>query len=583
MKQLISDLFELCGENSVRIRQSIIIGFIDGVFESFPFLAVYFFFHKLSLLHWKIEQLTPKDVFTVFFIFLSGVIGRWITKYIVYTLQSIASYDSVAQARLDVGDHIKQAPMGYFTETSIGNTVTTLTDDLHYIEQNAANILEKAVNGCINVVVLMIGITVFDVKIGVVFFIGSIISISIIWLMQKGSIRTATISKENQNKANNKIIEYLKGLPIYKLFPNSELSGEDMKKVFNQLRDSSYLLEKSFIRKNLLLLMFERLICGCIMIISGFMVLQKSMTMENAIVMYIAVFVIYKPLENLSAIIGMVRMMEVSLHRIKDIKQIPVINGGNLNPHHLHIKLNDVCFQYSEVSPCVINHVSLEIPEGSFTAIAGPSGCGKTTLTRLIARFWDVTSGSVKIGDVNVKDIDTERLYTYFSIVFQQVFLFNDTIENNIKLGCPGATHKEVITAAKKACCHDFIQLLPEKYNTKVGENGGNLSGGEKQRISIARAILKNAPIILLDEATSSVDPENEWMLKQAIEELIREKTVIMIAHKMKTIMNANQIIIMEKGRIHGIGTHMDLYNKDSIYTSFCNTQTAASRWKIQN
>ncbi len=583
MKKLIIDLFELCGEKSVRIRQSIIIGFIDGVFESFPFLAVYFFFHRLSLLRWNIVLLNEKDVLTVIFIFLTGFIGRWISKYIVYTLQSIASYDAVAQARLDVGDHLKQAPMGYFTDTSIGNTVTTLTDDLHYIEQNAANILEKAINGCINVMVLIIGIAVFDAKIGVVFFIGSIISISIIWLMQKSSIRTAAIAKENQNKANSKIIEYLKGLPIYKLFPDSGLSGEDMKKVFNQLKDSSYFLEKSFIRKNLLLLMFERLICGSIMIISGFMVLQNSMTMENAIVMYIAVFVIYKPLENLSAVIGMVRMLEVSLHRIKDIKQMPVINGGSVIPENLNIKLNDVCFQYGEDLPSVIDHISLEIPEGSFTAIAGPSGCGKTTLTRLIARFWDVTDGSVKIGNVNVKDIDTERLYTYFSIVFQQVFLFNDTIENNIKLGCPNATHEEVVAAAKKACCHDFIQLLPEKYNTNAGENGGKLSGGEKQRISIARAILKNAPIILLDEATSSVDPENEWLLKQAIEELIRGKTVIMIAHKMKTIMNADQIIIMDKGKIHGIGTHVELFHNDSIYTSFCNTQTAASRWRIQN
>lgn len=581
MKNLISGFFRLCGDKSIQVKQSVLFGFIDGIFESFPFLAIFYLFNRLSTLRWEPAALSGKDAGIIAVIFLCGVVGRWIMKYLVYIFQSVASYDSVAHARLSVGDHLKQAPMGYFTSNSIGNTVTTLTDDLHYIEQNAANILEKTVNGCINVLVLMIGVTIFNWKIGVIFLVGSVILLAIISLMQNASLKTAAISKEYQNQANNKVIEYLKGLSIYKLYPDSERTAKEMPNVFNQLRDSSFGMEKAFIGRNLLFLLAERSICGIIMILTGSLVLQESMSIENAVIMFIAVFVIYKPLENLGSITGMVRMMEISLNRIEAMQQVPVMDGGNQLPDNFQIELENVSFRYEQIQTDVIRNVTLKIPEKSFTAIIGASGCGKTTLTRLIARFWDCDSGNVKIGGINVKDINTEQLYSCFSIVFQNVFLFNDTIENNIKFGKPNATHEEVVSAAKKACCHDFIEQLPDKYNTIVGESGGNLSGGEKQRISIARAILKDAPIILLDEATSSVDPENEWMLQQAISELTCGKTVIMIAHKMKTIMNANQIIVMDKGTIHGLGTHKDLLNNDSIYTTFWNARQTASQWKI--
>lgn len=581
MKNLINGFFRLCGDKSIRIKQSIILGFIDGVFESMPFLAVFYLFHQLSILNWKAVSLTNKNTLIIAGVFLAGITGRWVMKYFVYNFQSAASYDAVAQSRLSIGDHLKQAPMGYFNSNSIGDTVTTLTDDLHYIEQNAANILEKAVNGCINAFVLIIGVTVFNLRIGIVFLAGSILSFVIISFMQSSSLKAVSISKHQQNQANSKVIEYLKGLSVYKLFPESQRTGKEMLKVFHNIRDSAYGMEKAFIGKNLLFLLTERCICGLIMILTGILVIQKSITIENAILMFIAIFVIYKPLENLGSITGMVRMMEVSLNRIEKMQNIPVISGNSQTCKNFKIELEDVSFKYEQNQPYIINQVSFTIPEKSFTAIVGASGCGKTTLARLIARFWDCTSGKIKIGEINVKDINTDELYSYFSIVFQNVFLFNDTIENNIKMGNPNATHEEVIASAKKACCYDFIEALPDKYNTIVGENGGNLSGGEKQRISIARAILKNAPIILLDEATSSVDPENEWLLQQAIQELIKGKTVIMIAHKMSTIMNTDQIVVMDLGTIHGIGKHDDLLNTDSIYTTFWNARKNASQWKI--
>ena len=503
-------------------------------------------------------------------------------KYLVYHFQSVVSYDAVARSRLAVGDHLKKAPMGYFNSNSIGNTVTTLTDDLHYIEQNAANILEKTINAGINALVLIVGISIFDWRIGIMFFIGSMLSVLIISLMQSAGLKAATVSKEYKNRANSKVIEYLGGLSVYKLFPESERTATEMSKVFQDMKDSSYQMEKSFIQRNFLFFFTERCICGLIMILTGMLTLQGSMTVEKAVIMFIAVFVIYKPLESLGTVTGMVRMMDISLERVQAVEQVPVMPGGDRMPEHYEICLKNASFHYEESDPAdVIKDVSFTIPEKSFTAIVGASGCGKTTLTRLIARFWDCTAGSVEIGGINVKEIEPENLYSCFSIVFQNVFLFNDTIENNIRFGKPDATHEEVVAAAKKACCHEFIEQLPDKYHTMAGEGGGNLSGGEKQRISIARAILKDAPVILLDEATSSVDPENEWMLQQAIRELVKGKTVIMIAHKMKTVQNADQIVVMDQGTIHGIGTHEELLAADSIYTTFWNARRDASQWKI--
>lgn len=577
-----SGFLRLCGNESVRIKQSIWFGFADGIFESFPFLAVFYLFRRLGSLEWKADRLTGRDVCVISLIFLAGVAGRWIMKYLVYHFQSVVSYDAVARSRLAIGDHLKKAPMGYFNSNSIGNTVTTLTDDLHYIEQNAANILEKTINAGINALVLIVGISIFDWRIGITFFIGSLLSILIISLMQSAGLKAATVSKEYKNRANSKVIEYLGGLSVYKLFPESERTATEMSKVFQDMKDSSYQMEKSFIQRNFLFFFTERCICGLIMILTGMLTLQGSMTVEKAVIMFIAVFVIYKPLESLGTVTGMVRMMEISLERVQAVEQVPVMPGGDRMPEHYEICLKNVSFHYEESDQAdVIKNVSLTIPEKSFTAIVGASGCGKTTLTRLIARFWDCTAGSVEIGGINVKEIEPENLYSCFSIVFQNVFLFNDTIENNIRFGKPDATHEEVVAAAKKACCHEFIEQLPDKYHAMAGEGGGNLSGGEKQRISIARAILKDAPVILLDEATSSVDPENEWMLQQAIRELVKGKTVIMIAHKMKTIQNADQIVVMDQGTIHGIGTHEELLAGDSIYTTFWNARRDASQWKI--
>ena len=255
------------------------------------------------------------------------------------------------------------------------------------------------------------------------------------------------------------------------------------------------------------------------------------------------------------------------------------IDGKEINPALHDIKLDHITFSYDQRK--IIDDVSLTIPEKTTTAIVGPSGGGKTTLCNLIARFWDVDSGTVTLGGINVKDYSMNSLMNNFAFVFQRVYLFADTIENNIKFGCQNATHEEVVAAAKKACCHDFISALPEGYNTLIGEGGASLSGGEKQRLSIARAMLKDAQIVLLDEATASLDPENEVEIQKAIDTLIKGRTVIVIAHRLKTIMGADHIVVLSDGKVEEQGTHSELMCRDGLYRKLWNIQESTLGWTL--
>ena len=304
--------------------------------------------------------------------------------------------------------------------------------------------------------------------------------------------------------------------------------------------------------------------------------------------MTVSAFLVYSELESAGEMFFMLPMIDASISRVDEIDRAPRMDeGGSVRtPQSRDITFDHVDFSYGERK--IIQDVSFTVPEGTTTAIegtttaiVGPSGSGKTTLTSLMARFWDVDSGSVKLGGIDVKDYALDSLMSNFSMVFQTVYLFNDSIENNIKFGKPDATHEEVVAAAKAARCHDFISALPEGYDTVIGEGGATLSGGERQRLSIARAMLKDAPIVILDEATANVDPENEADLQEAIEALTGGKTIIMIAHRLKTVRRANQILVLEHGRITQRGTHEQLMQEPGIYADFIRARQKAVNWKI--
>ena len=309
--------------------------------------------------------------------------------------------------------------------------------------------------------------------------------------------------------------------------------------------------------------------------------LNGSLSLAYGVILVIASFMVFNDLENAGNMASLLQMLATSMDMANSIDDTPVMDekGADVVPASSEIIFDNVDFSYADRK--ILDHVSFTIPAGMTTAIVGPSGSGKTTMCNLIARFWDVDAGRITVGGKDVRDFKLDSLMKNISMVFQNVYLFADSIENNIKFGCPNATHEQVIEAAKKACCHEFISALPDGYDTLIGESGGTLSGGEKQRISIARAILKNAPIIILDEATSSVDPENEEELQRAIAELTHDKTIIMIAHRLKTVRGADQILVLDDSHIVQSGTHAELIQQKGLYADFVSARQEAIGWKL--
>ena len=306
------------------------------------------------------------------------------------------------------------------------------------------------------------------------------------------------------------------------------------------------------------------------------------MSLPNALMTLIMSFLVFNQVKLFGMGVAMLRMTAAAIDRTVETEQMPQMDetGKVIVPKSHDIVFDHVNFSY-EKKP-ILQDISVTLPSQTTTAIIGPSGSGKTTFCNLVARFWDTDSGSVRIGGVDVKDYTLESLMDQISMVFQNVYLFADTIENNIKFGCPHATHAQVVEAAKKACCDDFIEALPDGYDTVIGEGGASLSGGEKQRISIARAMLKDAPIIILDEATANVDPENEDRLQKAIEELTKDKTILMIAHRLKTVRSADQILVLDQGRIAQKGRHEELIQQPGIYADFVGGRKETERWKLK-
>ena len=320
---------------------------------------------------------------------------------------------------------------------------------------------------------------------------------------------------------------------------------------------------------------------SAILIVAPYLLLGGEITPVKCLLLLVSSFMVYSSVELVGSMASVARVIDASLDRLDAVTDTPILdeNGEDFTPEHFDIELKNISFAYGKED--VLKNISIEIPEKTTCAIVGPSGSGKTTLVSLIARFWDVREGEITVGGRNVKNYTCDSLLKNFSMVFQNVYLFEDTIENNIKFGQPDATHEQVVEAARKACCHEFISALPGGYDTKVGEGGASLSGGEKQRISIARAILKDAPIIILDEATASVDPENERELQTAIAELTKEKTIIMIAHRLSTVRNADQIVVLDKGQIVQHGTHGELIQEDGLYRRFVEVRKQAIGWSL--
>lgn len=578
MLKIIRRVLRLSGNLSKRIWGSFICGFLESMFGLLPIAAVFLVLIELQ----NGQPITGQTWGIVIGLIAGGLILRMIFKYLVYRLQSTAGFEFVARERIALGDRLRNVPMGFFHDNSVGDITATVTTDLNFLENYSMHILDKVTTGVLSMIVMAGCILAFDWRIGLIFVAGILLSFPIYSHMQKKGKALSAKRQKIQSEAVAATLEYVQGISVVKSFNMCDKNLSDIEDAYESNAAASYGVERVFTPLNMTYSMVFRISACMIMLCAGILAVGGDLSFANLAVILIASFTIFNPIEVMGQMTTMIRTMDAALDRVERIKQAKKIdeNGRDIPLDSFDIAFEHVSFAYENGNP-ILKDVSFSIPQGSMTAIVGPSGGGKTTITRLIARFWDVQEGSITIGGHDVKEFTCDSLLKNMSMVFQNVYLFHDTIENNIKFGCPDATHEQVVEAAKKACCHDFISALPQGYDTVIGEGGSTLSGGEKQRISIARAMLKDAPIILLDEATASVDPENEVHLQQAISALVKNKTLIVIAHRLSTIRDADQILVVDNGKIVEKGVHAELIQQKGIYQKFWNIRQKARNWKL--
>lgn len=578
MLKIIRRVLRLSGNLSKRIWGSFICGFLESMFGLLPIAAVFLVLIELQ----NGQPITGQTWGIVIGLIAGGLILRMIFKYLVYRLQSTAGFEFVARERIALGDRLRNVPMGFFHDNSVGDITATVTTDLNFLENYSMHILDKVTTGVLSMIVMAGCILAFDWRIGLIFVAGILLSFPIYSHMQKKGKALSAKRQKIQSEAVAATLEYVQGISVVKSFNMCDKNLSDIEDAYESNAAASYGVERVFTPLNMTYSMVFRISACMIMLCAGILAVGGDLSFANLAVILIASFTFFNPIEVMGQMTTMIRTMDAALDRVERIKQAKKIdeNGRDIPLDSFDIGFEHVSFAYENGNP-ILKDVSFSIPQGSMTAIVGPSGGGKTTITRLIARFWDVQEGSITIGGHDVKEFTCDSLLKNMSMVFQNVYLFHDTIENNIKFGCPDATHEQVVEAAKKACCHDFISALPQGYDTVIGEGGSTLSGGEKQRISIARAMLKDAPIILLDEATASVDPENEVHLQQAISALVKNKTLIVIAHRLSTIRDADQILVVDNGKIVEKGVHAELIQQKGIYQKFWNIRQKARNWKL--
>lgn len=577
MIRIFRRFFDFCGEiNKRKFTKSIFLGVLKALFEALKIPAIAVTLHGVL-----IGNLTVQHILLSFGIMLFSIAGNAFANYRSTMLQCEAGYGTCADKRIEIAEHLKYLPMGYFNQNSLGYITSVATNSMEALADVATRVVMMVTQGILTTAVVTLMILSFDLRIGGIAVIGVFLFFAVNGCLQKKAKTVAPVKDASDRKLVEKVLEYIQGIAEVRSY---NLTGEKSK-ALNQAIDentaANIKLEITFVPIMFIQSLTAKIIGVVIAAVSVAFCLNGSMELLNTVVMIIAAFILFGALDSAGSYSALLRNVDLNVSKAQSVLDIPTmdIDGQDITPTSYDIDVENVEFSYDKRK--IIDCISVHIPQKTATAIVGPSGGGKTTLCHLIARFWDVDKGCVSLGGVDVKEYSMDSLMRNFSFVFQSVYLFQDTIANNIRFGQPDAPMEKVIEAAKKACCHDFIMALPDGYETIIGEGGASLSGGEKQRISIARAIMKDAPIIILDEATANVDPESEQELTAAIEALTKEKTILMIAHRLKTVRHADNILVIDGGKIVQSGTHDELMHQGGIYRRFVESRELAVGWKV--
>ncbi|MBQ8137820.1 MAG: ABC transporter ATP-binding protein [Lachnospiraceae bacterium] len=577
MLKMLKKFFDFCNEkNRKKFYGAVALGVLDALFGSFKIPAA--FFAITAVLNGEINA---KTFITVIGFMLVSTIGKMVVNRFSHMKQTEGGYDTCAQKRIEIGEHLRYLPMGYFNDTSLGHITSVTTNTLEQMSDIATRAIMMVLQGSITTAVIAVGMFVFDYRIGLISLACIAVFMVVNTITNRRISKVASEKIEADKEMVGVILEYIQGIAEIRNYNIFARNASKVSSSVERKKNADIKAETTAIPA----VGFQMLVCKMAgVVIAGASLLfyfNGSMELNYLITMLLCSFMVFESLDSAGIYTALLRVIGKGVDLANEILSVPQmdIDGADIKPRNRDIHLEHVSFAYENRK--IIDDVTLDIKENTTTAIVGPSGGGKTTITSLIARFWDVQEGEVTLGGKNVKDYSFDSLMENFSFVFQRVYLFEDTIANNIRFGKPEATMDEVIAAAKLARCHEFIEALPDGYETVVGEGGASLSGGEKQRIAIARAIMKDAPIIILDEATANIDPENEKELTEAISNLTKEKTIIMIAHRLKTVKNADQIIVIDKGKIVQKGKHEDLMKEEGIYKNFVTGRKKAVSWKI--
>ena len=577
MIEILKKFFAFCDAAERRkFYRSIVLGVLAALFSALKLPAIGILLQAILT-----GGVTTRAIFLSLAVMLVSVVGASLLKYRATALQTEGGYTTTANKRVQIAEHLRYLPMGYFNKNSLGAITSVTTNTMDNLSGISTRVVMLVTEGIFSTAVMTLAVFCFDWRVGLLIAAGLGLYALVNRALQRRSEATTAAKLAADTAVISRVLEYIRGIAEVKSYALAGRYNRQLETAIDENAAANIRMELKLQPLMLAQNAVAKLMDVAVAVLSLVLYTTGHMALLNCVILCICSFLLTEGLEQAGTQSSLLRVVNTCVDQANDILNLPAmdISGAVLTPEHYDLRAEDIRFSYGE--KLIIHGVTLTIPERTTTAIVGPSGGGKTTLCHLLSRFWDVAGGRVTLGGHDVREYDMDSLMRNFSFVYQNVCLFHDTVANNIRFGQPDAPMEKVVAAAQKARCHDFIMKLPQGYDTVIGESGGTLSGGERQRLSIARAMMKDAPIIILDEATANVDPENEQELMEAIDALTHEKTVIMIAHRLKTVRRADQILVVDKGQIVQRGTHEALMAQDGIYRRFITGRQQAVSWKL--
>ncbi len=578
MLKSIKRIIDISGKYKNRILIAFIFSFLKSVLQNAAIVLTVIMIDEF------LKNTIQKESFLRYAVLLlSCVLLQAVCIHVSDRLQSAAGFMLMSDLRIKLGEHLRKLPMGYFTGGNIGKISSVLSTDMVFVEENSMMTLADTISFYFSAVIFVAFMFFVNPIIGLVSLLSSVIMIAIGEGKYRRGISLSKTRQQQSEYLTNAVLDYVEGIGITKTYNLIGEKSKELSENFDRSCQESLHFENKMVPWGIALNFAFELCTAAMALTSVLLYLSGDISLTIFLGMVLFLLNLFIPLRVIYMDSEKLTIMDQALDRINEVMAVPELKDdgtqkvGSFSKAVPAVEFRNVRFAYG--SRDTIRDISFKVSEGETVAIVGPSGSGKTTIASLIARFWDIDEGEILMGGKDIREISLSSLLEQISMVFQNVYLFKDTIYNNISMGRPAATKEEVYEAAKKARCYDFIMSLPDGFDTVVGEGGASLSGGEKQRISIARCILKDSPIVILDEATASIDADNEAAIQQAISELCKGKTLIIIAHKLKTIQDADCIMVIDNGKIVERGNHAELMKNDGVYKRFVRIKNADTGW----